>query len=92
MELGGRRIQATRGEGKVQEAVLQVHPAGQGRPPRQRLRRVPLNGPQRPALHREDRDAVGDRQREHDGQGQVVLPPGGDRDLWQEVRPEAAGN
>ena len=85
MELGGRRIQATRGEGKVQEAVLQVHPAGQGRPPRQRLRRVPLNGPQRPALHREDRDVVGDKPGQHDVQSQVVLPSRGNRNVRKKI-------
>ena len=34
---------------------------------------------------------MGDRQREHDGQGEVVLPPGGNRDLRPKVRPENAG-
>ena len=34
---------------------------------------------------------MGDSERGHDDQGQVVLSPPGDRDLRPEVRPKAAG-
>ena len=72
-------------EGKVQEALLPLDPTGEGQPPRQRLRRLPLDGQERPAVHREDRDAVGDWEREHDGEGEVVLPSRRDRDLRKKI-------
>ena len=51
VELGGRGLQAARRQGQVQEALLQVDPARKGHTPRQRLRRLPLDGAQRLALH-----------------------------------------
>ena len=56
VELGGRGLQAARRQGQVQEALLQVDPARQRHTPRQRLRRLPLDGAQRPALHSKSKD------------------------------------
>ena len=80
-----RGIQEAGREGKIQETFLQVNPARPRYPARQRLRGLSLHRTQRPALHREDRDALGDGAGQHDVQGQVVLPSGGDRNLRQKV-------
>ena len=56
VELGGRGLQAARRQGQVQKALLQVDPARKGHTPRQRLRRLPLDGAQRPALRSKSKD------------------------------------
>ena len=54
MERGG--LPQTGSEGQVQETLLQVNSTRQGQPPRQRLRRLPLDGAQRLALHSKSKD------------------------------------
>lgn len=48
-----------------------------------RQRRLPVDGPARPALHRPHRVDVGNVHQQHGRPGQVVLPPGGGRGLPQ---------
>ena len=77
--LARRRLPKAWKQRQGQEALPPSHSTRLRCPQRGRLRRLPVDGPRRQALHRPGGDALGDLEREHDGQGEVVLPPGRNR-------------
>ena len=78
LALAGRRLPPARQQGEGQEAFPPSDQTRSGSTKRRRLRRLSVDGSRRSALHRSGGASVGVLERQHDGQGQMVLPPGRD--------------
>lgn len=87
----GGGVQEAGGQGKVKKALLQIHPTRKRHPPCERLCRVSIDGPKWQAVHWQNRNALGNKQWKYDGESQVVLPPGRNRNLWTEIWSKASG-